>query len=133
MTNYKIKISEKIKIKDKIIPTIKKVDEFLDKLVQYFLILAHKWFKLMNWLIVSAIILYAYKKYKLYGFNIIFYISFSLILFYLILSIKKKLGFLNKYCEKNPMIDLVISLFFIILSAIISVLLLYIISGLSLS
>jgi len=124
---------ETIRVKDKVILAIRKVDEFLNKLIHAFLSVVPWWFKLMGWLIISGAIFYVYSKYKLPGFDILFSISFSLIFFYIILS---GINFLNHiHIKRYPLIDFLIPIFSIILLILLIpllIFLLYIIFGLSL-
>lgn len=132
MTDYKVEFKERIKLKERVISTVRKVDNFLNKLIQLFLSFVPEWFKLMSWLVISGAILYVYSKYRLYGFDILFSFSLLFLLFYILFFIRKKLSFLNRYTKKYLLLDLFVSTFFIILPIALFIFLLYAILGLSL-
>lgn len=132
MVDYREELKDTIKLKDRMTSTIRKIDEFSNKLIELFLRFVPEWFKLMEWLVISGAILYVYLKYKSYVFNILFSISFSLLFFFIIFSVGKRLNFINKYTKKHLLFSSFIFIFSFILYALVLYFLLYIISGLSL-
>jgi hypothetical protein len=136
MTDYKIELTEKISIKDRSIIIIKKIDDYFNKLIRKFLEFIPTWFKLMNWLIMSGAILYVYLRYKSSIFGILFIFSLFCLCSFIILSIKilikKHLPVINKYSQKYAIIDLFLSIVFIIFTFVVFFGLFYISFGLSL-
>ena len=132
MEKYNLELKEKITVRAKMISIIKKADDFVNKLIRAFLSFVPWWFKLMGWLIISGAIFYVYLKYKSYIFGLLFSVSLLFLVFFIILSIRKKFSFLNKYTQKYLLLDFFLSIFSIILTILIFIFLVYVISGFSL-